>query len=503
LILAIAGLPGAAPGAAIVAAQYHCAGSAQLNGNTNLPTLQKALALPSAAAVRQLALERISGLLADGLNLETNASAASLIAPLLGDVLETESLGSFGATASNSLNFVLVLRLDSKRAQLWHDNLDKALGGAGAKFTAKEFKGWRWNRAAADSIWIIPARDWLLVGRGNDLLPVQTEYLRQVGRKGRPAPALTNNWLEADLDCPRLAGWLPDWLRLLKPARIKIGVAPETNILRVTARMIYPEAIPWNSVAWQAPDELVEGQIISFTAGQNVAAFLNLSPAFSRLDGDPLTNQFYVWALDQLPFLNYAAWPVVDSANTLEKLSTEASDAFSSDLQQFNGTELLWQADQRRLVLSNLRVMLPSLQAVQGQYRDYLLLSFFPLPSANQPAPDELWKQIIGRTNLVYYDWEKTSARLQEWRMLGRMILSRSRAPNRDLTHARMLADKWFYELTPLPGSTITEITRVAPNELSVVRNAPFGFTAVEMFLLSDWLSAVGSPPIDSRLPAH
>ena len=505
--LMVASLPYMAPGAtndaATVAACYHCAGSAQLTGNTNLETLQKALALPSADAVQDLALARVSGLLAACFQCGTNASAASLIEPLLSDVLETESLGTFSGTATNTLNFVLALRLDSKRAQLWQDNFGKALGGAGEKLTAEEFNGWRWNRGAADSIWIVPARDWLLVGRGDDLLPVQAEYLRQVSRKGRPGPALTNNWLEADLDLARLAAWLPDWLRLLKPARIKLSVAGEKDNLRMTARMIYPEAMPWKSGSWQMPTGLAQGSIISFTAGQNVAAFLNLSPAFSRLDGDPLTNQFYAWALEQLPFLDYMAWPVVNATNALEKLSIKASDALSPELKQFNGTELLWLADQRKLVLSNLRVILPSLEAVQDKAGEFLLLSVFPRLPASKPAPDELWKQINGRTNLVYYDWELTGPRLQEWRILGSMLLTRWRAPTDDMMYARRVEDKWLGELATLEGNTVTEITRVAPNELSVVRSAPVGFTGIEMFLLSDWLSAVGSPPIDSRPPAH
>jgi hypothetical protein len=495
--------PGATNDAATVAAWYHCAGSAQLTGNTNLVTLNKVFALHSADAVQDLALERVSGLLAAGFQFGTNSSAASLLEPLLSDVLKMESLGSLDGSTAHSLNFVLALRLDEKQAQLWQDNLGKAFGGAGEKFAVEEFNGWRWNRGAADSVWIVPARGWLVAGRGNEFLPLQVEYLQQVKRQGRPVPPLKDHWLEADVDCARLAAWLPDWSQLLKPAHIKISVAGENDNLRMTARVIYPDAIPWKSGSWQMPTELAQGSIISFTAGQNVAAFLNLSPAFSRLDGNPLTNQFYAWALEQLPFLTYMAWPAVNATNVLEKLSIEASDAFSPELQQFNGTKLLWLADRRKLVLSNLRVILPSLQAVQDQDGEFLLLSLFPPPPANQPAPDQLWKQINGRTNLVYYDWELTGPRLQEWRVLGPMLLTRWRAPTDDSMRARMLEDKWLGGLALLAGNTVTEITRIAPNELSVVRNAPVGFTGIEMFLLSDWLSAVGSPPIDSQPPAH
>jgi hypothetical protein len=495
--------PGATNDAANVAARYHCAGSAQLTGNTNLSTLQKALALPSAAPVRKLVLARISGLLADNFQCGTNSSAAFLLEPLLSDVLQTESLGSFGGSAANPLNFVLALRLDAKRAQLWQDNLGKAFGGAGEKFTAEEFTGWRWNRGASDSFWIVPARGWLVAGRGNEFLPLQVEFLQQVSRQGRPVPPLQDNWLEADVDWALLAAWLPDWSQLLKPARLKISVTGEKDNLRLTARVIYPDAMTWKPGSWQIPEGLVREPLISFTAGQDVAAFLNLSPAFSRLDGDPLTNQFYAWALDQMTFGTYMAWPVVNATNALEKLSTEASIAFSPELKQFNGTELLWQANRRRLVLSNLRVIVPSVETVQDKAGEFLLLSLVQHLPAGKPAADELWREIKGRTNLVYYDWEMTGPRLHDWGLLGLMLLTRWHPPTDDEADARMIEGKWLGELAPLAGNTVTEITHVAPNELSVVRNAPLGFTGIEMFLLSDWLRTIGSPPIDPRPPAH
>jgi hypothetical protein len=504
LALAVASLPdvtlAAADDAANVAAQYHCAGSAQLTANTNLTILNKVRALPSAAAVRKLALRRISGLLARNFQFGTNASTASLIEPLLSDVLETESLGSFGGSTTNFLSFVLALRLDTNRAQSWHDDLGKIFGGAGEKFTTEEFNGWRWKRGASDSFWIMPAREWLLVGRGDDLLPMQAEYLRQVSRQGRPGPALTDHWLEADLDCARL-----NW-RLLQPARVKLNIATESNNLHMAARLIYPEAIPWKSSPWRTPAELVSSPLTSFTAGQNIAAVFNLGPNFSRLEENPFTNQFYIWAQDGMPLLTYMAWPVMNATNALEKLSTNAPVVFNPELKQFNDTELIWAANRRKLVLSNLRVVTPFLEAVPGDAGDFLLASVFPRArTAQPPAPDDLWKQFNGRTNLVYYDWELTGPRLQQWRLLGRMLLTRSHGLTNTVMGARMLEEKLQGDLTPLAGkaSTVTEITRVAPNELSVVRNSPVGFTGIEMFLLSEWLSNLAPPPLNSPPPAH
>jgi hypothetical protein len=501
LIPAVLSLPLVAPGAANDAVWYHCAGSARLTGNTNLVTLNKVLSLPSAAAVQKLALARVSAMVAGGFALGTNA--APLLEPLLSDVLEKESVGSFDGGATNPLNFVLALPLDATRAQLWSDNLDKAFGAPGEKFTVETFEGRRWKTGASDSFWIVRARDWLLAGRGDEFLPLQTEYLQQLNQQRRLVPTLQGNWLEADLDWTRPTACAPEWARLLKPARLKISVAAEQDNLRLAVRVIYPEAVPWKSAPWQMPTNLFSSPLISFTAGQHVAAFLNPSPAFSALDGDPLTNQFCAWAMSEFPFLTYMAWPVVNATNALEKLSTEASAAFSSELKEFNGTELHWQANERRLLLSNLRIILPSVQAVHEKDGEFLLLDLFPLPPAKKTAPDQVWQQINGRTNLVYYDWESTGPRMQQWQMLGRMLLIRSRAPTRYIMKARLLEEKWLGELAPLAGNSVTEITRVAPNELSVVRHAPLALTGIEMFLLSDWLSTVGAPAINSRPPPH
>ncbi len=507
LALAMASLPCMAPGAtndaAKVAAQFHCAGSARLTGNTNLVVLNKILALPSTAGFRNLVLQNISGLLANGLSLGTNAPTASLIEPLLSDVLKTESLGSFGGSASNPLGFVLALRLDAKGAQLWQDNLAKALGGPGVKFAAEEFNGWRWNRGASNSLWIVPARGWLLAGRGDEFLPLQVEYLEQVKRQGRPAPPLQTNWLEADVDWARFASWLPDWSHLLRSARIKITVTPKMEILHTAAQVIYPEAIAWKSDSWQIPTNLVRSPLTSFTAGQNIAAFLNPGPILSQVGRSLLTNQFCAWVKGQMPFQTYAAWPVADAANVLEKLSKEASAAFNADLKQFNGSELVWQADEKRLFMSNLGMVAPDLTVAQDRGRQYLLATMFPLSSKDPPAPDELLNQVNGHTNLVYYDWELTGPRLQEWRLLGRILLTRMGVKTHEMKAAKGIEERWLAGLRPLVGNTVTEITNVAPNELSVVRNSPVGFTGIEIFLLSDWLGSAGFGAANSPPPAH
>jgi hypothetical protein len=272
----------------------------------------------------------------------------------------------------------------------------------------------------------------------------------------------------------------------------------------MTARLNYPEAVRWNSTPWLIPAEIIKGPIISVTAGQNVAAFLNLSPAFARLDGNPLTNQFCEWALDQMPFLTTMTWPEADAPTAFQKLSSEAPPAFNVALKAFNGAELVWQTNQGRLVLQNLRVINPNIGAVRtAGGEDYLLLSLFPRVPMDRPPPIDLSKEIISQTNLVYYDWEVTGSRLQEWRMLGRMLLTPWHVASDEELEARQVEDKWFMDLRLLAGNARTRITRVSPTELSFERTAPLGFTGIEMFLLSDRISTLGVLPDSSLPPGH
>lgn len=492
---------GVAGDTAVVAARYHCAGGAALTGNTNLLTLQKALSLPGADAVKKMVLTKFPAALAD--NYHFGANASDLLRPLWQDVLESESLGSFGGDAGHPLSFVIAVRLDAGRQKLWRENLEKIFGGAGQKFAVEDFKGQRWVWNGPDLFWMISAGNWALVGHGDGLLPVLADYLEGVRRHGQPSPVLQNHWLEADLDLPRMAGWSPDWLRFFKPGHINLAVTAGIDSLQTTAQVIYPETIAWESQARQIPKGLVPSSFNSFTTGQNILPFLNLDPKFSRLDGNPLTNQFYLWALGRMPFLTYGAWPSADPTNDLEKLSTEATNDFNLELHNFDGAELVWLTNQERLVLANFRVVLPAIDILQESNRNYLFMNFFQRVPGEQATPEPLWKQLESRTNLVYYDWEKTGPRLEDWQMLGRMFLFKQpRDRTDDALRALRVEEKWLVQVSSLPGEAVTEVTRVSPNELSVARKSPFGFTGIEIFLLSDWLSAVGSLP-DPDPSAH
>jgi hypothetical protein len=478
--------------------QYHCAGGTQLSGNIKLAALNKVLGLQSTVSMENMALAKFAKLLTNDFSLATGTSSCALIEPLLKDIAEQESMGSFATISSNGLSFFLVLHLEASRIQLWKETFGKLFPANPKAVSRNGFSGQAWA-AGASSLWMFSARDWLLVGCGDGFSNAQSDCLTQIASQGRPAPTLEeNHWLEADLLSTNLGGWF----RFLKPAKIHIDASPDQNNFKIEAQIHWNETIPWAPKAWRVPKELIHGQIISFTAGQDVAAFLNMNRGLSNLSGNPLTNQFCCWALDQMPLLSYMAWPEADASNTLERLSTEAPAALNSLLKRFNGAELAWHADARKLVLQNIRLFGPALQVVQTNNSQFLFLSTFPMASVPPPISDALLNQVQGRTNLVYYDWERTGRRVGGLQILNPMIANRSMGTNSESVSDLAVENQWIGSLAGLDGNTVTEITRYVPSELLVKRTAPLGFTAVELVLLADWISGGYTGPIHSSTPS-
>ena len=501
-----------------VAATWHFAGATNLAGNTNFDNVKKILTLGSSLEFQDLALNRFSSWLASSLFAATNAAAANQIRPLLDDLLSAESFWALGGRSNGPLNFIVALRLDDKHAQAWQAALPIVTGKPGGVLAVKapSFPGQQWKLAGGQSLWMVRAKDWLLVGGGEDLLTLQTQYVEQLSQNGRPSPALTQSWLEADLDWPRLAHWLPDLPRILQLARTRITLTAPNQSLFMTAKVTYPKPLPWKFDPWRVPTNILHDPLISFTAGQDIAACMDPGEPLSRLTDNPLAGQFYVWALggpDEMGLQTYGAWPVANASNSLQRIATEAAAAFNPALKQKSAGELRWQPERQTLLWASLSAPLfPVLQVAPETNGQYLMVSFFPIVSRTKPVPNELLQQFLGRTNLVYYDWEGTGQRLIQWQLLSGVlpVLPRmaiavrpANATNNPPALARsrpplVIEENWLTGVTPMlvEQETITEITRTAPAELTVVRKSPFAFTSLEIVLLSHWLSGTGSPGI-------
>jgi len=523
--LAVAFLAGGAASAepqGAVALQYHFAGMANLAGNTNFDRPRKMFSLPPARHFEDLVLDRLAGVYWNAFQFDPAVNSSEVLRPLLDDLLQVESLGSFGGSDKNRMDFVLAARLDDKHAQAWQKGLERALRGKGQPLTAEGFSGWTWNQPGNNAFWMIRARDWVLAGRGDDLQAVRADYLQQVRRDNQPHPAMKDSWLGAEVDWPLLATWAPLSKCPFKLARTIVDVTASNGRFHATAYVSYPDAVPWQSQPWRIPKDLVGGPLSSFVAAQDVEAFLAPDQTLSRLGGNPLTNQFFCWASREMALLSFVAWPVGDSTNALRKLGAEAPAALNPTLEALDHSQLKWLPNDTQLVWTRLPLTAPTLKAVRGQNGDFLVAKMFPMESkSNLVTPsDQLWSQFEGRDDLVYYGWELTGLRVRQWRLLAELLpiyppLTRTQADQEqkaakgakspqtgnDFLSPRYVTDAWLSELThPFLDNTVTAVTRTSPTELTVVRSSPFLFTGFELVLLSHWLADAPMGPIDYHL---
>jgi hypothetical protein len=518
LAFALAGLasalgpwaPRSVAGDAAVAIQYHFAGAANLSNNTNFVLAKRLLSLTSSVDFENLALDRLAGIFWRGLHFRPGPDPAASLRPLLDDLLANESVASFGGENKDHLDFVLAARLDQSRAQAWQQCLALALGGAGAPFTFEGFSGARWNPSGQLVYWIIQARDWVVVGQGDDLQPVVTDYLRQIQKDGRPSPALDETWFQTEVDWARLAGWVPLDSSPFNLARTAFKVAVSGGRFRVTGTVTYPEAQPWVAVPWHFPKDLVHEPLLSFTAGRDLAPFLKPAASLPHIFAPAFTNQFCCWAQHEMPLQSYAAWPVPDGRQALDKIRMDCLPRLNFLLTQPDDPKLAWAPKTSEIIWSKSSIIAPSLSSTRaGRDGDYLVAKLFPASESKQAAPKGLWSQFEHGDNLVYYDWEFTGPRLQQWRLLCELLpvlppasviapppAGHGPAPRQPFA----IVDGWLAGLTPYLGNTVTEIKQTAPNELSFNRVTPFVLTGFELLWLSHWLSDTPSGPINFGL---
>lgn len=527
LCLLIAGFPALSRGAdlpANVVAQYHFVGATPLNQNPNIADAKKVFALRTTTGLKTMILIRMTKQLALAWHCHTNIEAFRALRPLLDEGLDNESLASFGGPTNEPINYVFAAHLGASRVQLLLQNLQAIVPGKVEDLQVESFSGKQWNKGAKDELWMIPAKDWLVFGRGEALAPARAGYLQAIQKTGRPAPALEANVLEADVDWNGVDHWFSLATCPLKLGTMHLALSAPKNGFHMLAKVEYPEAIDWQPQPMSFPTNQVHDPLASFVTGQNVEPFLKSDETLSRLPTNPFRDQFYFWSMSQIAFQNYFAWPANDPSNMMQTLSAQALDEFNPILQRLNNTELVWRPKSSSLVWLKLQMIAPTLMPLPPARGHFILGAFFPPATKNKPAPEALWAQIQAQTNLVYYDWELTGTRVKQYLTLSQMlpildvlgvgpggqtnewVTTAAAAPGGQKQEGRRIDPRldmeeiWLSGLTGYLGNTITEVLKTGPKEVTIVRNSPFVFDSLELLLLCHWLTDTPAGPLDWHL---
>lgn len=465
--------------------QLHWAGAANiLKGGTNAAKLQQALRLPSTAQVRSEALAKLARVPQElwKKSLPANApDGSATLQPILEDVWQNEATVFLQGKPSQP-DLVVAAKLDATKAEAWNKGL------------AQLAQAWKLPSASAEG----PTANWS-VGRkdlhihfareGDWTFAAITRSGKSPFAKAKPAAALNGAIADMRADWRRLGQSFPVLAKYsLPPSHIR--VMPRGDALRTEARLTYSDRLPIKLEPWNIPTNLVTEPIISFTCGQGIRPLLDQLKGFSALRLKNPPNQFCAWGLATVHAQTFVTVPMPNATNVMKEIADRLPEFVSTYFPKPPGT-FLWISNRAEWIWSGLPMVIPHMRAERSGNQDYLIAGLFPAPGASNTAPAELFAQVVGRTNLVYYDWELTDQRLPHARHTFQLhdIIA-----GRRLQSTNFATQRWIGELAPMLGNTVTEITAAGPKELSLVRKSDVGFTGFEIALLGRWIDSPQFP---------
>jgi hypothetical protein len=476
--------------------RVHWLGKKNISADTNAAEFMKIWNLPESVRLRGQTLDKLSSAPWRFLRGQTNSASTNLLRALLDDLADQESYVEVRQATNASAEMVLAIRLDDQRAGLWQTNLAAALESlTGIRPTnSAAVAGWLLKKHHAPNlIEFARAGNWTLLAAAQDHNVLLDETLARIHHADAPFPSwATNSWLEAGGDLARLAaamGFAPDLGAELP--RVSLTVLGEPDHLRTQGEITFPHSEPAKLDAWNIPTNLIDGDFTSFTAIRGLRPWLASSKVWTNLQIGPPPDQFYAWALRAFPVETYFAAPLSDASNAVSRLSDlvlqKGGKLFSTNglavfqrSQTYNG--LAWHG---------LPYAAPFLQSTEINGDGFVFGGSFQPEPAVQPLPPALLKEVLGQTNLVYYDWEFTGLRLDQWLHLAqfiRFVSGKAQLP------ANSAGLAWLMAVGPKLATCGTEITQTGPGQYLFIRNSTVGFTAIELHLLADWLESPEFP---------
>ncbi len=481
--------------------RYHFAGRANLPPGTNAARFKEIDAMPATAALRSELAQKLAAAAVPFWRKELPADAAdqtALLKPLLDDLLTVEAFVEVRG-AAGSTDTAVAVSLSDVRAQLWDKNVRQLMAswklGAPRDVAVQGFKGWEVKRTQGPDVFqFYRAGKWVVLGMGHKQLTQVPAMLTEAAKSGRPVAALKDTFVDVAADLPRLRAWFPILAQWPLPP-ILATVEGRGDGVRTEVRFQYSGKIPWTYEPWKIPTNIISEPLTSFTIGQGLAPFLRQVKGLADIGFDPLPNQFCAWGLHNEQCRVSFAVPVADATNAMNRLSTGLPKFMYSKFANLIGT-FLYGTNRSDLKLGGVPWIVQMHPVTDGKDQ-YVYGGIFPIGPKPTPVPDELFAQVRGRTNLLYYDWEITQYRLQHNHQLYQIssILT-GHAPSSTNT----VSKRWLSAIGPKLGNTATEITQVSPQELVLVRRSHVGFTGIELQTFSTWLDTPGFP-FDFQLP--
>jgi hypothetical protein len=334
------------------------------------------------------------------------------------------------------------------------------------------------------------AGDWVVFGWGENDLKLQPAMLEKIKEKQRSVPADTEHWLTAWMDWPAFESRHPTVLPVQLP-KMDLTVDVHPDFLRPELKLQFTQPLEMKIEPWRIPTNLVGVPLSSMTLARGFGPLLGKLPAVKDMNAEPPPNQAVVWASEGLDFLTCWAAPVNDGQNYLMKIAPGLITLINSTLRERNAAGKAVLTTNMSVAITGLPMIAPFLRVANGPGGDYLAGGIMALPPANEPFPWGALDQVISPDAVVYYDWEMNGDRFSQLRELSQLYFM---SVERSLPRFDTPAQSWLMAIKSKLGACRTIGTLTAPNEITLTRNAPIGFTGFELTCLVLWVDGPEFP---------
>jgi hypothetical protein len=474
---------------------WHYGGSAPLQASAQATQTKRLLAMPETKALAEQTLDKLARAPRRwGMDPEV---AAAHLRPLVAQLTQAEHVFQWRQSPAPGSEWALAVHLDAHSQGIWKTNLQALF----QRWTGQppsadpETGGLRWNLPSQQGggvLVLAQSRDWLILGGGPAALRLPSEWASAIQAQQRPVPAANAYWARLRVDWPALRHRLPPWLRELDLPSTDLLVNSWNDQLQLRAELRFPRPHGWAPEPWLFPSNLIREPLVGFCAVRGIRP--RLQPWLERagLKLSPVPNQFCAWSLGTAPFQVFAAVPVPEPTNAMRELCRVLPPWFNTNSQ---GRALGWW-----IVPTNRPAIIWEGMPFFGAFcrpaheetaHGFLFAGLFPNTARKEAPPPELFAQILGRTNLVYYDWEMGSERVNSWRIISQVALLLA---ERQQLAAHTPGARWLDMLSTNLGNIGTSVVATGPDRMVFTRTAPLGLTGLETVLLVHWLEAPGFP---------
>ncbi len=483
--------------------RLHWIGQERLYADTNATYLTNILLLPEAVKLGEGILHKLSRapwtLAAAATNVPATSNQASgLLLSLLRSLATHESYFEAQQRTNQPLNMALAIRLNSEAAALWRSNSASILAdlkGVTAIDLGETEQSWRLeNKGRTNFLRISKAGDWTLVGIGEEANFVVADFVSRIQRENQPYASLGSNyWLELDCDLtPLLAALSIQWKLPIAAPRLSLVACGDGEYIKAQGEFSFSQPVPMDLEPWNIPTNVIREPLVSFAALQGLRPWLRNLKWMQDLQITNVPNQFFAWAIDSSPVHTYAITTLPDAAGFFDRFGPRLESEFNSWITNHTVSSAAFSKPNHGIDWVPVPLFTPTIQAIPSIDPDLLLGRFAPtLPPPGNPPPAELMNRFVTQQDMVYYDWEITGTRLEQWIFLGqsaRVAFKRAQLPAGTATF------QFLKKVAPKLGNSITEVVQIAPATFKWVRKSHLGFTALELHLLADWLESPSFP---------